>query len=373
MLSHARALLVHAASRLRPLRYALFGAGSAARLHLADIAKQPGVELVGIADPADRASWRIAAEYARVPHFRGGAALLRHARPDLVSICTPPRFHAELSVLALRAGAHVVCEKPMATTLAEAEAMERARAEAGRLGAVNFSYRNPVAFRFARDVIARREIGRLTRVNVAYLQSFLAAGDAGWSWRSDIETAGFGALGDLGVHMIDAARFVTGREFVRVVGLSQTLVSARLDGGGKERAVTTDSNAAFLAELSGNVLATFETSQIASGYGDFFRLEISGDAGSVVVDSEEPDRIRLFSGAELNRRAIWQTLLPVHEIPADWPPAHEPPSPGAIVPAIRGAHVAYPTFADGLAAQRVLHALNASIASGAWVSVSHPS
>ncbi|HEX8052732.1 MAG TPA: Gfo/Idh/MocA family oxidoreductase, partial [Thermoleophilaceae bacterium] len=260
------------------LRYAVIGAGSVARTHLREVAGRAGVAVVGMADPADPRRWR--AQHDGAPRFGDPARMLAETRPHLVSICTPTKFHHELTLLALRARAHVICEKPMAMTVAEAEEMERARAATRRLGAVNFSYRNAPALRYARALVAGGEIGRVTRVRGAYLQSFLAAPDSGWTWRSDVELAGYGALGDLGVHLIDAARFVTGLEFERVIGVKQTLIAEKRDGAGTARRVTSDTTASFLAALGDGVTATFETSQVVAGYGDSFRLEVSGDGGT---------------------------------------------------------------------------------------------
>ena len=155
------------------LRYAVIGAGGISATHLNGIATQPRVEVVGISDPADPAKWRTPDGYGHVPKFTDPEKMLAETKPDLVSICTPNKFHASLTELALAHGAHVACEKPMAMTLAEAEAMEAARAKAGKHGAINFSYRNVGAFRFARELIARGDLGKLLRVNCVYLQSCL--------------------------------------------------------------------------------------------------------------------------------------------------------------------------------------------------------
>ena len=336
-----------------PLRYALLGAGAAARSHLAAIAHQPGVSLVGIADPADPDTWRISGEYAAAVRFADAEALLQTLNPDLVSICTPTRFHCELTLLALHAGAHVVCEKPMAMTVAEAEDMDAARRAAGKLGAVNFSYRNAAAFRYGRGLICNGKLGQLQRVSVAYLQSFLGVSGARWSWRNDAAIAGFGALGDLGVHMIDVVRFLTGREFVGVVARAQTLIPERHDNAGQLRRVTTDTNAAFLAELTGGVLAVFETSQTAAAYGDFFRIEVSGEHGTLMLNGEQPDWI----GLSASRARPWRTDIRWRKLPVGISQRAAPTSPGAIVHALRGVEVAYPNFADGVAAQRVLGGL----------------
>lgn len=351
------------------LRYAVFGAGGISSVHLNAIASQPGVSLVGVCDPADPARWRLPAAYAGVPRFQDPERMLAEVKPDLVSVCTPNKFHCELTLLALRHGAHVACEKPMAMTLAEAEQMEAARAAAGRLGGINFSYRNVAAFRFARELVARGELGRLFRVQCVYLQSFLGAPATPYAWRNDLSLAGFGALGDLGVHMLDGVHFITGLNYRRVVGLKQTLIPEKPDAAGAMQRVTTDTNAAWLSELDGGVVALFETSQVAPGYGNYFRIELSGEQGTLAVRSDTPDDVSLCAGATMTRYATWKTDLPRQQVPTEFVNSAKPVTPGGIVPAIRGVAVDYPTFDDGLRTQRMLEAIGTSMQTQAWQTV----
>jgi len=251
----------------------LIGAGIAGCAHLKAICGRKNVRLVGIVDPAPASAWKLGGAGREAPHFTTIEALLGEVRPDIVSICTPTRDHAELAMAALRSDAHVVCEKPMAMNLQEARQMEQARAAAGRLGLMNFSHRNVAAFRFARQLIQDGAMGRVTRIHISYLQSHLRAAGGRWTWRNDAATAGYGAMGDLGVHMIDAARFVTGLEFRRVTGLKRTWITERSDEEVR-RPVTTDTDAVFLGEMQNDATAVFETGQTALGYGNCFRLEV---------------------------------------------------------------------------------------------------
>jgi predicted dehydrogenase len=347
------------------LTYAIVGAGSAARTHLRDITARPGVRLVGIADPADPGQWQIDADQAGVPRFPDAAALFAAMKPQLVSICTPPKFHHHVAQLAFACGAHVACEKPLAVTLEEALAMEAARVRAQALGAVNFSCRNVPAFRLARQMVEDGEVGRIRRVTASYLQSYLGTPDSRWSWRDDIDIAGFGSLGDLGAHVIDAVRFVVNAEFLRVDAVLQRLQAEKKTVTGERRAITTDSNAMFLAELTGDVFATVETSQVASGYANFFRLEVSGDRGTLIVNREQPDTIGLLPAS----RQRPTTAVRARRIGPGAIRAPGPASPAGIVDAIRGRNVAIPTFHDGIAVQRVLAALTASAGRRGWVDV----
>jgi predicted dehydrogenase len=336
-----------------PLTFAVIGTGGIAHNHIRDFLATPGVTAVGFADPSAASLAAAARAFPGVPTFTDTETMLLKTRPDIVTICTPNKFHKENTLLALRHGAHVVCEKPLAMDVAEAEAMEAARAAAGKLGGINFSYRNNPAFRFAR----------------VYLQSHLGAKATPYAWRNDAALAGFGALGDLGVHMIDTARFISGLDYRRVVGLAQTLIPQKADATGALHPVTTDTNAAWLAELTGGVIATFETTQVAPGYGNYFRLELSGDRGTLAVHSEHSEELWLHAGSTLATYATWKTDLPLQKVPTDFTRTSGPTTPAAIVHALRGENVSFPTFADCVAAQRVLAAIHTSMQTEAWVAL----
>ena len=298
--------------------------------------------------------------------------MLDKVKPDLVSVCTPNKFHAEQTLAALAVGAHVACEKPMAMNVAEAQAMEDARAKAGTYGLINFSYRNCVSFRFAREMIAQGELGQIQRVNAVYLQSFLGAESSLYSWRNDASLAGFGALGDLGVHMIDSARFITGLSIERVVGVAQTLIPQKKDPAGNLQSVTTDTNSSFLCQFAGGSLGNFETTQIAPGYGNYFRIEISGELGTLAVLSEQDQVIWLHQGKVMSRYGTWaRDPLAKINIPTGFAGAQPSGTPACLVDVIRGVSQDYPSFADGLIAQRVVDSIFHSTKTGSWMELKH--
>jgi predicted dehydrogenase len=349
-----------------PLRYAVIGTGGIANHHLKLVLDRGGVEVVGLSDASEENLARAGKQHPKAFRHRDPVAMMRKAEPDLVSICTPNKFHCSLVLAALAAGAHVICEKPMAMTLGEARRMEAARRRAHRLGLINFSYRNCASFRFAREMVAAGELGTVQRVNVVYLQSWLGAPSARFSWRNDRSVAGFGALGDLGVHMIDAARFITGLDYRRAIGLAQVLVPKKQDAAGKLRSVTADTNAAFLAEFEGGVLGTFETSQVAVGYGNHHRVEVSGTRGTLAVLSSDDRQVWMNVGDRLSNYGTWTTSLPAVTIPSSFDSFQAPSSPGVLVDVIRGKKHPYPTFEDGVRAQAVLEAILRSMKSGRW-------
>jgi len=349
------------------LRYAVIGVGGIAKVHFRQFVPMPEVELVGLCDVSEPILKSAATEYPEAFATSDPDELFSKVKPDLVSICTPNKFHHPLVLKALAAGAHVICEKPLAMTLEQAIEMEATREKLGRHGLINFSYRNVPTFRFARKLIANGDLGPLTRVSTVYLQSHLAGAESPYTWRLNGDIAGFGALGDLGVHMIDGVQFVTGEKMKAVAGRVQTLIPTKKDAAGIEQKVTVDTNCAFLAEFENGMLGTFETTQIAPGYGNYFRIEVSGERGTLGICSDNQATLQLFAGRTLTDYGSWASDLPEVKIPTKFNASQGPASPGSIVPAILGEEVDYPTFADGVKAQSVLDAIFRSAQSRSWV------
>ena len=152
-------------------------------------------------------------------------ALVARDDIDLIDVCTPGNTHAEIAIAALEAGKHVLCEKPLANTVEEAEAMvaaaEKARA-AGVRSMVGFTYRRVPAIGLARRLVAEGRIGEIHHVRAQYLQDWIVDPQAPLSWRLDKAKAGSGALGDIGAHIVDLTQFITGDTVSRVSGRLRT-------------------------------------------------------------------------------------------------------------------------------------------------------
>ncbi len=317
-------------------------------------------------------------------------ALLTRDDIDIIDICTPGNTHAEIAVAALEAGKHVLCEKPLANTVAEAEAMAAAAAEAAKHGVramVGFTYRRAPAVSFARQLVASGRIGQIRHVRGQYLQDWLTDENAPMSWRLDKSLAGSGALGDIGAHVIDMAQFVTGSDIVSVQGLMETFVTTRpLAGesatlGGTSTAdaergpVTVDDAAAFTARFADGAVGVFEATRFATGRKNALRLEVNGTLGSVAFDFEDMNVLEFFDATEDAEvggfRRIMVTEAAHPYIAAWWPPGHglgyEHGFTHQVVDLVtdiaKGAEPA-PSFSDGLAVQRVLEAVEASAADG---------
>jgi len=318
-------------------------------------------------------------------------ALVERDDIDLVDVCTPGHTHAEIVIAALEAGKHVLCEKPLANSVEEAEAMTRAAEAAAASGVramVGFTYRRVPAIALARQLVAEGRLGTLHHVRAQYLQDWIADENAPLSWRLDKSKAGSGALGDIGAHVIDLAQFITGERITGVSGLLETFVKERpvatefagLSGqGGTERGpVTVDDAAVFLARLSGGGIGTFEATRFAYGRKNAIRLEINGSKGSVAFDFEDMNVLHFFDAADDAAVAGFRRIVvtePEHAYVAHWWPAghglgYEHAFTHQVVDLVEGiaagTHPA-PTFADGLVVQRVLDAVERSAASGGWV------
>lgn len=306
---------------------------------------------------------------------------------QLVDICTPGDSHAEIAIAALAAGKHVLCEKPLANTVAEAEAMvtaaERARA-GGRLAMVGFNYRRVPAVAYAQRLIAEGRIGKLRHVRVTYLQDWLVDPEFPLTWRLKREYAGSGALGDLGAHIIDLAQHLAGEPLAGVSALTETFVPERplLDGAssglsGSASAeygpVTVDDAALFTGRFASGALASFEATRMASGRKNALRIELNGERGSLAFDLERLNELFFHDHTEPAVSAGFRRILvtePEHPyMAAWWPPGHAigyehtfTHQARDLVEAIAGGTDPLPSFADGLQVQRVLAAVEESAA-----------
>ena len=320
-------------------------------------------------------------------------ALVERDDVDLVDVCTPGDSHAEIAIAALEAGKHVLCEKPLANSVAEAEEMTRAADKAAANGVramVGFTYRRVPAIALARRLVADGRIGTVRHVRAQYLQDWIADPEAPLSWRLQRERAGSGSLGDIGAHVIDLAQHVTGDAIAEVSGDLVTFVAERplaLEHAGlsgtasTERGrVTVDDAAVFLTRFRSGALGVFEATRFATGRKNALRLEVNGSLGSLAFDFEDMNVLEFFDAsldaAEAGFRRILVTEGAHPYVGAWWPPGHGLGYEHGfthqvvdLVTAIAEEVDPTPSFADGLAVQRVLEAVEASSGSRSWETV----
>ena len=292
---------------------------------------------------------------------------------QLIDVCTPGDSHAEIAIAALDAGQHVLCEKPLANTVAEAEAMAAAAARASQRGVrsmIGFNYRRVPAIALARGLVPR--LGQLRHVRASYLQDWLVDPAFPLTWRLEREHAGSGALGDLGAHIVDLAQYLTGELVTGVSGLTTTFVGERPrpDGTGLGP-VTVDDAALFTARLGAGIVASFEATRFASGRKNGLRIELNGERGSLAFDLERLNELEFHDHTEEARTAGFRRILVTEPtdpyVSAWWPPGHVlgwehtfTHEVADLVNAISADTDPVPSFADGLQVQRVLDAVQDS-------------
>lgn len=389
------------AATARPLRVAMIGHGFMGAAHSQGWRTAPHVfdlptavemsVIVGrnadsVADAATKWGWAESATDWRQVIARDDI--------DVVDIVTPGDSHAEIAIAALEAGKHVLCEKPLANSVAEAEAMADAAARAAARGIramVGFTYRRVPAVTFLRDLIAQGAVGRIAQVRASYRQDWLVDREMPLAWRLQKEHAGSGALGDIGAHAIDLAQFVTGMKLERVSGVVDTIVKQRpllgsgsglsgtaADGYGE---VTVDDVAIFTGRFEGGVLGSFEATRFATGRKNALSIEVSGDRGSLAFDLEDLNALWFYDRTAPHTTQGFTKILVTeaeHPYVAAWWPAghllgyehgfsHQVKD---LVEAIHAGADPHPTFAEGLQVQRVLAAVEqSSDRDSSWVRV----
>jgi predicted dehydrogenase len=320
--------------------------------------------------------------------------LVKRDDVHLVDICTPGDTHAEIAIAALEAGKHVLCEKPLANTVAEAESMVEAAVAAEQRGVrsmVGFNYRLVPAIALARKLVADGRLGTIRHVRAQYLQDWIVDPSFPLVWRLQKDKAGSGALGDIGAHIIDLAQHVVGSAITGVSGLTETFVKERplpeassglsASGSGGTGAVTVDDAALFLARFQSGALGSFEATRFASGRKNAIRLEINGSDGSVAFDFESMNELQFHDHNEDTETAGFRRILvtePTHPYAqAWWPPGHGLGYEHTfihevvdLVSAIGEGRSPAPSFADGLQVQQVLAAVERSAAAAScWEQV----
>ena len=308
---------------------------------------------------------------------------------DLVDVSTPGYLHKDVVIAALEAGKHVYCEKPLANTLEEAEEMLRAWKKAGTIAMVNFNYRRVPAVQLAKRLIEDGRLGEIRHFRAVYLQDFLLDPKAPLSWRLKKELAGSGALGDIGAHITDLARFLVG-DITDVIGTLNTFIKQRpvevestggsgltMQAGEELGDVTVDDSTSYLARFANGATGVFEATRLAPGRRNHNSFEINGSKGSVVFDLERLNELEVyFVDDHADVQGFRKVIVnePVHPYVGNWWPgghiigwehSHVHTVKDLLEGVASGENPA-PSFADGYLCQAVLDAIERSTTSGTW-------
>ena len=313
------------------------------------------------------------------------------ARPDLdvIDVCTDNFMHAPVVLAAAKARKNVICEKPLARTLAEAKQMLRAVQQAKVTHMLSQNYRTAPAVAFAKELIAKGAIGQIYHWRATYLQDWIVDPNFPLVWRLIKQKAGSGAHGDLNEHLIDMARFLVG-EITEVCGLMKTFITERplpsaavglagkaARGKGK---VTVDDAALFLAKFANGAVGTFEATRFAPGRRNYHVWEVNGSKGSLRWNLERLNELEYFDRTAPVQTQGFTTILATDAshpyFGAWWPAGHiigyEHTFTHTILnflTALAKKRPASPNFADGVASQAVLEAVEKSAKAGRWVKV----
>jgi predicted dehydrogenase len=308
-------------------------------------------------------------------------AVVRRTDIDIVDVSVPGHLHAEIAIEAARAGKAVLCEKPLANSVAEARRMHAAVEKAGVVHMICHNYRRAPAVMLAREIIAAGKLGAIRHFRGTYLQDWIADPTFPLVWRLDKSIAGSGALGDIAAHSIDLARFLVG-EITEVSGHLETFIQERpLPGRPRSRGrVTVDDAAMALVRFERGAIGTIEATRMALGRKNHNRFEINGSRGSLAFDLERMNELELYlqdDGPEV--RGFRRVLVTEPEHPyvrAWWPPGHilgyEHTFTHTVFDLLEGmadGRSPSPNFEDGLRNQQVLAAIERSARTRRWTEV----
>ena len=238
---------------------------------------------------------------------------------EVVSIVTPNWLHAPVAHAFIERGIHVVCDKPMTTTLEDAEALVRAVHEAGVVFALTHNYTGYPMVKQARALVEAGELGTVRKVVAQYSQGWLSTpleqeGNKQAGWRTDPKRAGAGALGDIGSHAENLAAYVTGLHLDRLCADVRTFVEGR----------PIDDDANVLVRYGGGAGGIIHCSQIAAGRENDLRLDVHGTEASLSWRQEEPNELRVtpLEGPERVYRRGHNDLAPAAQHATRLPSGH---------------------------------------------------
>ena len=309
------------------LGYAFMGkAHSNALLKLPHMMYPPPAipRLAAVAGRTEDAVAAAAARYGYARYYLDWHELLADSAVQLFDNGGPNYLHAEPCIEAAKAGKHVFCEKPLGRTASEAKAMLNAVEKAGVKHMVGFNYRFVPALALARQLILEGKLGRIYHFRAVYLQEWIMDPQFPRVWRLEKALAGSGALGDLGSHIIDLARYLVG-EPARVMAMTRTFIDERPlpDGSGTGKVDVDDAFTALL-EFESGALGTLEASRFARGRKNHQVIEINGEKGSIVFNLERLNELNVFwaDDTPANTQGFHNVLVtePEHPYIAHWWP-----------------------------------------------------
>jgi len=303
---------------------------------------------------------------------------------EIVDICVPNNYHAEIAIAAAKAGKMIICEKPLARTGAEAEPMVKAVEKAGVANLVSFNYRRVPAVTLAKQLIDSGRLGRIFHYRAVFLQDWTISAKVPQggmaTWRLDVKAAGSGVTGDLLAHCIDTAMWHNG-PITSVCAMTETFVKERMNvDTGKVEPVGIDDACTFFCHFGNGSLGNFESTRYARGHKALYTFEINGEHGSIAWDLHDLHRLSYFDHRDESIVRGWRSI---HVTDGDQPYMGHWWVPGLqigyehsfvhqvadFLEALAKGKPTSPTFREALATQYVCDAVLASAKNGKWEKV----
>src|SRR6202795_2058897 len=279
---------------MKKLNIGLVGYGFMARAHsnaylsvgqFFDLKFQPVLKAVAARSPEKVKQF--AHKWGYESYYADWRQLVDDPSIDVVDIASPNDTHAKIGIAAAQAGKMILCEKPLARNLPEAQQMTDAVQKAGVRNMVWYNYRRIPAVTLAKQIISSGKLGRIFHYRAKFLQDWTISADVpqgGAQWRLDVAVAGSGVTGDLLAHCIDTAIWLNG-EIDSVSGLTETFIKERKHNlTGKMESVGIDDASAFICRFKNGSLANFEATRYARGHKALYTLEINGEHGPIAWD-----------------------------------------------------------------------------------------
>lgn len=378
---------------MKPLRIGLIGYGFMGRAHsnayrkvnnFFDLEYQPVLKAVCGRNEANAVAFAKKWGYESVE--TDWHRLIERNDIDLVDICAPNNFHAEIAIAAAKAGKMVLCEKPLAMNGAEGEQMVKAVEKAKVPNMVWYNYRRVPAVTLAKWLIDEGRLGKIFHYRAKFLQDWTINPDLPQGgtalWRLDVKAAGSGVTGDLLAHCIDTALWLNGR-IESVTAMTETFIKKRKHTlTGKVEPVGIDDACAFLARFANGSLATFESTRYARGHKALYTFEINGEHASIAWDLHDLHRLQYFDHRDPGKVRGWRSIHVTDHggehpyMDKWWVPGLQIGYEHSFVHQVadfldglaRGKPVS-PTFRDALETQYVCDAVLASAKTGTWQKV----
>jgi len=386
---------------MKSLGMGLVGPGFIAAHHLDAVRRLGNVQIVGIAGSSLESARKRARELGVAQAYGSYQELLADPAVQVIHNTTPNHLHREVSLAALRAGKHVISDKPLAATMQEARELYEAARSANLAHVVTFNYRGYPLVQQARAMIAKGKIGPSVFVHGCYLQDWLTD-ERAYTWRLDPKLGGASsALGDIGSHWCDLAEHVTGARITAVLADLHTVVpvrevpatSAKAFAGATKKAtqkrkITSEDLATVLLRFDNGARGCVTVGQVLPGHKNDLRLEVNGREASLAWRQEQPNELWNGNAAKPNTVLTRDPSLldpaarGYAHLPAGHPEAWADAFRNVIADAYdwirRGATAstkpaALPTFADGYRNSLVVDAmLKSHAAGGVWQSIEDP-